>query len=570
MRVKASRSKNSESLYIIKSTYENGLNSSKIVEKLGTVAELREKLGGKDPYEWANERAAELTRLEKEQSREAMIKYSPVKRIEKGVQRSFNGGYLFLQQIYHELGLHKICNEISGKYRFKFSLDAVLSRLVYGRVIFPASKATTFELSKRFIEPPQFEQHHIYRSLDYISKEMGFIQSELYKNSLKIAKRETGVLYYDLTNYFFEIEQEDGLKEYGCSKDNKPNPIVQMGLFMDGSGMPLAFSMTGGSTNEQITLRPLEEKILSDFALSRFVVCTDAGLSSADNRKFNNRGGRAFVTTQSIKKLKKHLKEWSLDPSGWSLPGCSGTYNIGHIDEEACRDRTFYKQRWIKEDGLEQKLIVTYSLKYRDYQARIREGQIERARELIKTNPSKLKKARQNDFKRFISTKNVTPDGELADKALYSIDADVIAQEKAFDGFYGVCTNLEDEPEAIIKINHQRWQIEECFKIMKSEFKARPVYLGLDERVEAHFMTCFISLLIYRLLEKKLGGGFTCCQIIRGLRDMNFQHAKGEGYIPAYTRTDFTDALHDAFGFRTDYEIVPLASMKKILRNTKK
>ena len=241
-----------------------------------------------------------------------MVQYSPTKLTEKEQQRSFNGGYLFLQKIYHELGFHKICEEISRRHKFTYNLDSILSRLLYGRIIFPDSKLSTFNLSSRFLEKPDFEIQHIYRALEVISKETDFIQSELYKNSLKLSKRNTGILYYDCTNYFFEIEQEQGLKQYGYSKEHKPNPIVQMGLFMDGDGIPLAFSITKGNTNEQLTLRPLEEKILDDFKLSKFVVCTDAGLASNANRKFNDQGDRAFITTQSVKKLKNHLKEWTL------------------------------------------------------------------------------------------------------------------------------------------------------------------------------------------------------------------------------------------------------------------
>jgi len=569
MRLGVSKSKNAASLYVIQSTYDNGVHSTEVVEHLGTEAELYKSLGGRDPYEWAREYIDELNRLEKEQKREIIIRYSPIKTIAKGEQRTFNGGYLFLQQLYHELGIHTICKKIAGRRKFEFDLDAVLSRLVYGRVIFPASKLATYTLSKKFVEGPGFELHHIYRALEVVAKEADFIQSELYKNSLKVSKRKTGVLYYDMTNYFFEIEQEDGLKEYGYSKEHRPNPIVQMGLFMDGDGVPLAFSICGGSTNEQTTLRPLEEKIMADFELSKFIVCTDAGLSSTDNRKFNNKGDRAFVATQSIKKLKKHLKSWALDPAGWKLPGGDAEYDIGTLDETAHYNDTYYKQRWINEDGLEQSLIVTYSIKYREYHEKIRGEQIKRAREMIESNSNKLKKASPNDVRRFIAATSVTGDGEVAEKTVYSIDDGAIEREKMFDGFYGVCTNLEDGPAAIIKINHRRWEIEECFRIMKKELKARPVYLGRDDRIMAHFTTCFISLLVYRFLEKRLSEKFTCCEIINGLRDMNLLKSKEGGYIPAYTRTDFTDALHEAFGFRTDYEIVPLSSMKKILKSTK-
>jgi len=579
MRLKVTKSKNAASLYVIKSIYKNGVRTSKIVEKLGTEAELREKLNGADPYEWAQKYINELNEKEKEQTRKILVPYEQSKIISKNEQRSFNGGYLFLQKIYHELGLHKICKRISQRYKFDFDLDSILSRLVYGRVIFPSSKLATHELSKKFIEQPNFDLHQIYRALEVLAKETDFIQSALYENSLKIYKRNTGVLYYDCTNYFFEIEQEDGNKQYGPSKDHKPNPIIQMGLFMDGDGIPLAFSMNKGNMNEQLTLKPLEKKIISDFELSKFIVCTDAGLASEENRKFNDKDGRAFITTQSIKKLKEHLKNWALAPDGWKLPGSEKTYDISKLDEimeksnpedrEKIRSKVFYKERWIKENGFEQRLIVTYSIKYRDYQRKIRNGQIERAQKLIDTNPTKLKKCNPNDYKRFIHKTNCTSDGEVAEKELYSIDSSLILKEELFDGFYAVCTTLEDDVSEIIKVNSRRWEIEECFRIMKSEFKARPVYLSNDDRIEAHFTTCFISLILFRLLEKKLNEKFTCHEIITGLRDMNFFTAKGEGYIPTYTRTDFTDALHEVFGFRTDYEIVTTSMMKKILKGTK-
>jgi transposase len=485
----------------------------------------------------------------------------------------YAGGYLFLQRIYHDLGIDKICKIIMDRHKFEYDIDSILSRLVYGRIIFPASKLATYYLSKKFFEQPLFKEHQIYRALEVIGDEMDFIQAELYKRSTKVIDRKAGVLYYDCTNYFFEIEQEENLKQYGYSKEHRPNPIVQMGLFMDGDGLPLAFSIHEGNTNEQTTLKPLEKKVLSDFELSKFVVCTDAGLSSAANRRFNDAGGRAFITTQSVKKLKKFLKEWALDPRRWLLSGDASEkkiyYDISKIDEAEHKESTFYKEQWINEDKLEQRLIVTYSVKYKDYQRRIRDGQVARAEKLIETNPTKLKKANQNDFKRFIDKVSATDGGEVAENDFYFINAQAIEAEEAFDGFYAVCTNLEDDVSAIVKVNHRRWEIEECFRIMKHEFKARPAYVRRDLRIKAHFLTCFISLLIYRILEKRLGEKFTCPQIITELRDMNFLEAPGEGYIPAYTRTDFTDALHDAFGFRTDYEITLSSEMKKIFKLTK-
>lgn len=570
MRLQISKSKNASSFYVVESVYLNGNRTNRVVEKLGTYKELKEKLGDKDPKEWAEEYVKELNRLNIEDKEPDVIaKYSPSKIIPKGEQRSFNGGYLFLQQIYYELGIHKICKVISEKYKFTYDLNSILSRLIYGRIIFPCSKLKTNKLSLKFIEPPNFVLHQIYRALGVIAKESDYIQSEIYNNSLNIAKRNSGILYYDCTNYYFEIEQEDGLKQYGYAKDHKPNPIVQMGLFMDGNGIPLAFSITKGNTNEQLTLKPLEEKILDDFNLSKFVVCTDAGLASEANRKFNDKKGRAFITTQSVKKLKKHLKEWSLNPDGWHLPNDDKVYNITELNEEKDVEKIYYKERWIKENGLEQRMIVTYSIKYKDYQRKIRKSQIKRAEKVINTNPQKLKKVNQNDFKRFIAKTSYTADGEQAKKEVYSINTDLILKEEAFDGFYAVCTNLDDDASAIIKVNKRRWEIEECFRIMKSEFKARPVNLSRDDRIEAHFMTCFLALIVYRLLEKKLNEKYTCSEIIDSLRDWDFNYLKSDGYIPIYTRTDLTDDIHDAFGFRTDYEIVTLKKMKNIFKLTK-
>ncbi len=570
MRLQVVKSKNAASLYVVKSIFENGKRSSKVVEKLGTFAELQKKLDGDDPIEWGKKYVDQLNKKEKEQKLEVLVKYSPTKQILINEQRSFNGGYLFLQHIYHELGLPKICKTISNNYKFNFNLDSILSRLIYGRIIFPASKLATNDLSKEFIEQPNFELQHIYRALEVISKESDFIQSELYNNSLNVYNRKKSILYYDCTNYFFEIEQENGLKQYGVSKEHRPNPIVQMGLFMDSDGIPLAFCINKGNTNEQVTLKPLEEKIISDFKLSKFVVCTDAGLASTANRKFNNTKNRSFITTQSVKKLKKHLKEWALDPTGWRLRGSDKTFHITELDKEKDIKKIFYKERWIKEDGLEQKLIVTFSLKYKNYQATIRNRQVEKAQNTIDKNPTKLKKYNANDYKRFITKSHCTADGEATDKEILGIDTSLIENEAIYDGFYAVCTNLEEDASAIINVNQKRWEIEECFRIMKSEFKARPVYLQRDDRIEAHFTTCFISLMIYRLLEKKLEEKFTCNDIISTLKGMNFYEIKGEGYIPTYTRTDLTDALHDAFGFRTDLQIVNNKTMKKLLKGTQK
>ena len=574
MRLQIVKSKNAQSLYVVKTVYNNKKRTNKVVEKLGTYENLKKTLYPNEPIEWAKKYVEELNKQEQEGTRNIIVKYNPTKIIEKDVQKLFNGGYLFLEKIYYELGIDKICKQISEKYKFEYDLNNILSRLLYGRIIFPSSKLATYNLSKQFIEQPNFELQHIYRALEVISKENEFIQSELYKNSLKKSKRNTGILYYDCTNYFFEIEQEEGLKQYGPSKEHRPNPITQMGLFMDGDGIPLAFNISAGNTNEQGTLTPTEEKILKDFELSKFIVCTDAGLASTDNRKFNNKDERAFITTQSIKKLKKHLKEWALTKIGWKLSGDLKEYDISKLEEseetiEKYKNKVFYKERWIKEDGLEQKFIVTFSLKYKYYQQQIRNNQIERAQKAMNNKNFKLRKCNQNDYKRFITQTAVTKDGEVADNNVLSLNTKQIEKEEQYDGFYGVCTNLDDNAEEIIKINQRRWEIEESFRIMKSEFKARPVYLSRDDRITAHFTTCFLALVLHRYLEKELEEKYSATQIIDTLRNMNLIKHNEDGYIPVFTRTDITDSLHKKFDFRIDYEIVNKKNLKNIFKKIK-
>ena len=572
MRLGWSKSKNATSYYVYKSVYKNKKRTTEVVEKLGTDKQICEKYLVSDAKAWAKQYIETLNKKADIDQQAILLSYIPSKPIPLGVQQSYNCGYLFLQHLYHRLGLHKICRAIAKKYDFEFDLNSVMSRLLYSRILFPCSKLATNEVAKSFIEPPTFDLHHIYRSLSYIAKESDYIQSRLYKNSLEKTVRNTNVIYYDCTNYFFEIEEADadGDRQFGISKENKPNPLVQMGLFMDGDGIPLSFSITPGNTNEQTTLKPLEQKLLTDFELSQFVVCTDAGLASHSNRVFNTKQGRSFITTQSVKKLKNFLKDWALSPTGWSLPGSLKTFDISKVDNPSDKDTIFYKERWISENGLEQKLIVTYSSKYKNYQQNIRNGQVERATKAIDKNPGQLTKKRATDYRRFAKMSAYTDEGEIADNTAYDINSERIAEESRYDGFYAVCTNIDDDACEIIKINQRRWEIEECFRIMKTDFKSRPIYLQTSERIQAHFMTCFLSLILYRYLEKELDDKYTTTELLGALRNMNVLEVKGRGYIPTYTRSKLTDALHEAFGFRTDYQIIPPSNMRNICSQSKK
>ena len=571
MRLNIVKSKNAEQLYIIKSIRKDGKATTRIMKKLGTMASLLPKFDNdRDKViTWAKDEAKKMTEAEEQGCMSVDVTFTEDSQLDLGKQSSFNIGYLFPEMVYHQLKLDKICRDISLQHKISYNLSDVLKMLVTTRLIAPASKLSSFEYASNFLQQPTFDLQHVYRSLDVLSQHSDELQAAVYENSQHLIDRNKEVLFYDCTNYFFEIEEGRGDAQYGKSKEHRPNPIVQMGLFLDGDGFPLCFSMFPGNQNEQPTLKPLEKKILRDFNLSEFIVCTDAGLASTENRKFNAISGRAFIVTQSMKMLKSFLREWALDSDGWHLNGSNQVYNINKIDEHVHRNSIFYKERWINENGLEQRLIVSYSIKERDYQKAIRERQVARAEKIV-SDGFRAANRNQNSPKRFVAETDVTPGGEVADKKILSLDEEKIEKESMYDGFYAVCTTLEKDINEIIHINKMRWQIEAAFRTMKSEFKARPVYLRNDDRINAHFLTCFLSLLILKIIEKKVGNKYSEEQVLHTLRDMSVYRLRDIGYLSSYTRTEITDALHDAFGFRTDSEFISGKTMKKILRAVEK
>lgn len=574
MRISIRKSKNFEFIYIIKDIYSNGSRTTKTVEKLGKINELcsEKNLSRDQVIEWAKSRAKKLTADEKNENSNIIIPFSSNRIIDLGAERKFNCGYLFLQSIYYQLKLDNICRNIKNRYKFDFDLNSILSDLIYSRILCPSSKRSSFQFASTLLEKPKYQLHDVYRALSVLAKESSYIQSELYKNSHFVKQRNTSTLYYDCTNYYFEIEEEDGIKQYGKGKENRPNPIVGMGLMMDGDGIPLAFDMYEGNKNEQVTLKPLEKRIIKDFELSKFIYCSDAGLASKKNKEFNSIGDRAYIITQSLKKLKKDDKEVALRHEGFlEVDGSSQKrVDIDEIDFENIenKERLFYKELPL-EKPMKERLIVTYSPKYALYQKKIRENQIERAMKMIKNG--KLKKARKNpnDPARFIEKITTNENGEVIEEH-YVMDVQKIKDEEMYDGFYAITTNLEDDDiKTIIAVSERRWQIEECFRIMKTDFKARPVYVQKEDSIEAHFLTCFISLIIYRLLADKLENRYTVNEIIKTLRNMEMVDTNYNGYIPAYKRTALTDELHEKYGFRTDYEIIGKKKMRNIIKNTK-
>lgn len=571
MRLNIVKSKNAEQLYIIKSFRKHdGKTSSKIMKKLGSVDSLlplfdndRDKV-----IDWAKDQARIMTEEENNSMMQVSINVSELKRNNLHQQLQFNCGYLFLKKIYHQLAIDDICASISNKYKFQYDLSDILSTLIFTRITDPSSKKSSLDAARSYLEQPTFQLHDIYRSLDILAMNSNKIQAKLYENSLRVVNRNTNILYYDCTNFFFEIEEEKGMRKYGKSKENRPNPIVQMGLFLDGNGFPLALTLFPGNASEQPTLKPLEKRIIKDFHQSKFIVCTDAGIASNENRRFNTLSNRSFIVTQSIKKLKEHIKEWALSPEGWKLEESDKTYNINEIDEDYYSEYIFYKERWINENNLKQRLIVTYSIKYKKYQEKIRNQQIERAQKIVEKNSTETRNL--NSPIRFVKEVSVTQYGEVANQKVKSLSYDKVEQEKRYDGFYAVCTTLEDNVKQILKINKYRWHIEDSFRTMKKEFKARPVNLQKDNRIEAHFLTCFIALLIMRILESKLENKFTTEEIINTLRRMQLHKLEGYGYLSSYERTELTDKLHEISQFHTDIEFISNKTMKKILGEVKK
>ena len=567
MRVSVSKTKNFQFVYIVKDFYSKGKRTTKIVEKLGTTSSLMERLNLSydEVISWARDKAKKMTEEEKKEENNVIVSFSSNSLIPINDERSFNCGYLFLQSILYDMKIHNTFRVIASRHKCEYNLESIFTDLIYSRILHPSSKRSSYEFSKSLLEPPKYELEDVYRSLSILSKEADYILTDLYKNSNFIHPRNTSTLYYDCTNYYFEIEEDDDFRKYGKSKEHRPNPIVGMGLFMDGDGIPLSYTLYPGNQNEQKTLKPLEKKVIRDFQLSKFIYCSDAGLASVSNKKFNSVGDRAYIITQSLKKLKQEDKELALDMSRFK-----NISNNKKLDLDSISYDELYYQEIPLSGKLEERLIITYSPKYAAYQKKIRDKQIQRAQDMIKSD-GKIKKQRKNpnDPGRFIDMIVNDENGEIVEKT-YTLNESKIKEEAMYDGFYAITTNLEDDDVSkIINVSERRWQIEECFRIMKTDFKSRPVYLQLEDRINAHFLTCFCALLISRLLEIKLENKYTLNEILKTIRTMNLTDTGYGSYIPGYKRTEITDSLHTAFGYRTDYEISTKQRIRSIIKSTK-
>lgn len=589
-------------LYIVKGFRDkSGKATSKNVRRLGTLSEIREREGVADAWAWAKSQVELANVEEKENRRKVTVAFSADKVINKDEIRSFNIGYLTLNKLYYEFGIDKICDGIERRGRFTYDLNEIMRQLVLCRVLWPSSKLATWELATTLALVKPVNLHQIYRSLIAIERNLDYIQERLFHYSKDLLKRNTSIIYYDCTNFFYESTTETELRRPGASKENRRTPIVQMGIFMDADGLPLAFNINPGNTNEQATLRPLEKMIGERMDIEEFIMCTDAGLSSGSNKLYNDTDKRKFITAQSVKTLpdtdgkKKSsgkIKTWALADGGWHLPDDPYTeYTLTQIanpeNRKGFKNKIFYKERWyptwIKdaetgmETKLEQRCIVSFSLKHLEYQRAKRNQNLDKAEKAI--NHGNAADTPKN-FRRYIKTEKCTADGDVADiEAGYYIDYDRVCEEEQYDGFYAICTNLEEHADKfgnrhhtisdLLKINRARWEIEESFRIMKTQMKARPVYHRTDKAIKAHFATCFIALFLYRVMEHRLGERFSTDQIMSTLRDMNALHIQSEGYIPTFKRTDLTDKLFEISGFRLDTEIIQLKKLKSIIATTK-
>ena len=590
MRLKKTVTK-SNTTYCIIMDYTNldGKRSTCVYEALGNDDNLKERFGTKNTLDKVQEYISSLNQTVKDNKElPVIITLDPNKQIEKNINRSFFSGHIFLRKIYYELSIDKICNKIAEKYNFTFDINSVVECLVFARIIWPSSKLSTYEQSRKFIGNYNFDIQHVYRTLSYLAKEIDYIQTELFNYSNKVIKRNYKVIYYDCTNYFFYTEEND-FQKYGISKQHQPLPLVQMGLFMDADAYPFAMNINPGNTSESKTMIPNEEKFLKDFNMNmkNIIVCTDSAMSSDEIKAFNVKDGRGFVITQSIKKLSNELQDYCLDRSGWRILGnLKDIYNLDDIEKnEVLRKKhyetIFYKEIECETKSVNQALIVTFSFKYKDYQHNIKLHQFERAQKLVEKVNQKNKTANkkndiekikitknQNDPKRFVKEIRTTDSGEVAGNIQYLVDKEIFDNEEKYNGLYGITTNLINDTKTIVKIIKNKWEIEESFRIMKEEFDTGTVYLSREDRIKGHFITCFLALFIYRRLEHLLNDKYTVYQIVDKLQEMKMLEHKGKGFEPIQNRDDLTDDLHRFFGLNTDTEIITYKKMKKILSLT--
>lgn len=609
--------KSNDPTYFVQKGYRNGRKTTtKNIARIGKHSELLKITD--DPLAYAKDQVARYNEEEKKNNKVSLeVKIDFAEKIKASDDlvsstTSLNIGYLFLQQLYHDLEIGSFFKEITASSKVTFDPNLVNRFLTFARILDPDSKLGTFEHLGHYYEKPAFNYVHILRTMDILQEHYDEYISHLYEKSCRIVRRNTAVCYYDCTNYYFEIESPDddyvdevtgefikGFRKYGPSKQHQPAPLVEMGLFMDADGIPLSMCMASGSDNEQTTAIPAEQQLTKMFKGKKFVYCADAGLGSLDIRKFNSMGGRAFIVTQSIKKLSDTLKEAVFNDCDYKLLSTDRPVSVEALksfDRKAPSNKELYldkaykiieadkvcdlgfyeekiqingRKRKVKAKGIvKQHIIITFSRKMMEYQRFIRNRQIERAKKLLKDlDPDTYKKG-PHDVTRFIRRTSKTKSGETA-ADLYEIDQNVIDEEEKYDGYYAIATNLDDPAKDVIQVSSQRYRIEDCFRIMKTNFNARPVYHHNRERIIAHFMVCYTALLLFRLLEKKLdqtGTHFTVENIIETLKNMEVANLEDMCYMSTYTCSQVCTALNAAFDLGLDKKYYQPKELNKKLK----
>ena len=600
--------------YYIQQGFRNGKKTTtKNIKRLGKHSELL--LISDDPLEYAKNEVKKMNEEYRSGRSEFIVTMDFNERIPStdspcSNSTSLNIGYLYLKDIYAKLNLSDFFKSVSSDRKITYDCNKICQFLTYARILDPASKYGTYDKLDTYYEKPQVEYQHMIRFLDILDRNSDKYLKHLFDNSENIVKRDTSVMYYDCTNYFFETEKPDeeivdevtgeiilGLRQFGISKENKTSPIVEMGLIMDSRGIPISMCIHPGNTNEQLTAVPLEKEVIRMTGNKKFIYCADAGLGSYNIRKFNDMGGRAYIVTQSVKKLGQEIKDIVFNDSNYRLLSNDDAITLKEmrtfnkkdannlslyndfaykvIPANTAMDTGLYEEKVYKngrtkkvkaKGTLHQYIIVTFSRKMMEYQRTIRERQLERAKKLLRLkDPEKIKKG-PNDIRRFL--KNTS-----SDTANYVLDMDKIHEEEKYDGFYAVATNLDDSAKDILAVAQNRYKIEDCFRIMKTNFDARPVFLRKPERIRAHFLICYTALLIYRLMECKLDDNLThvtTSNLIKTLRNMNVVNMDDMYYKSIYSGSQALDALERCFELQLNRKYYRPSDLNKIVKKFSK
>ena len=600
--------------YYIQQGFRNGKKTTtKNIKRLGKHSELL--LITDNPLEYAKNEVKKMNEEYRSGRSEFIVTMDFNERIPStdspcSNSTSLNIGYLYLKDIYAKLNLSDFFKSVSSDRKITYDCNKICQFLTYARILDPASKYGTYDKLDTYYEKPQVEYQHMIRFLDILDRNSDKYLKHLFDNSENIVKRDTSVMYYDCTNYFFETEKPDeeivdevtgeiilGLRQFGISKENKTSPIVEMGLIMDSRGIPISMCIHPGNTNEQLTAVPLEKEVIKMTGNKKFIYCADAGLGSYNIRKFNDMGGRAYIVTQSVKKLGQEIKDIVFNDSNYRLLSNDDAITLKEmrtfnkkdannlslyndfaykvIPANTAMDTGLYEEKVYKngrtkkvkaKGTLHQYIIVTFSRKMMEYQRTIRERQLERAKKLLRLkDPEKIKKG-PNDIRRFL--KNTS-----SDTANYVLDMDKIHEEEKYDGFYAVATNLDDSAKDILAVAQNRYKIEDCFRIMKTNFDARPVFLRKPERIRAHFLICYTALLIYRLMECKLDDNLThvtTSNLIKTLRNMNVVNMNDMYYKSIYSGSQALDALEKCFELQLNRKYYRPSDLNKIVKKYSK